>query len=122
MNLNLKSKLANIDKESSPSRSLVDEANLVSRVVSEGELKKAVIEIFNRLPDDESTHIMCLYVLRIMDNPAILESDVRYIQLRESLSRHKRDVGQKVKKYAYTIIGLIAIPMFLYVLKLLGLA
>lgn len=113
----------NVEKRNS---GLTEEDPLVStytlkRVVAPDKVKKAVVDIIIGMDDNEDTFVMMLYFLRIFDNPAILESDIRYLQTQESLSRRKREVAAQVKKWVLLLIGLAASAGFVTVLKFLGL-
>jgi len=49
----------------------------LNRVLSVGETKKAVISMLDKLPDSlESTALWCLYILRALNNPSMIITDI----------------------------------------------
>lgn len=94
------------------SNSDVDVTGMVMKVaslrpiISQGETKTAVIKILMRLPNDYRTHKYCLYFLRVLDNPSILESDVTWIEDQEASNRSLRVKLSNAWSKVKTLIGL----------------
>lgn len=108
------------DEEGSRWSGLVDSPGRIDRIANSTVLVDAVVSILNGLNDSESTHTLMLYFLRVMDNPAILECDVRFIQMAEALKRKIRDTKQKASKYGLALISLALGTIFMNLLTLFG--
>jgi hypothetical protein len=90
------------------------------QIIDAGELKKAVLKILWKQPNDRSTHRLCLYILRVFDNPSILEADVVFIQKKEAANRKQRSRWERIKGKIYGIIGTGLIALVTGLLSFFG--
>jgi len=113
-----------IDNQASPPilprRKLVDEGGTLPKVELKGALKPAVHAVIDSLADDEFGDRFCLYVLRVADNPAILEADVHFIQSKEASKRQRRTVWEKIKSTVILLIGLAITAIASYAFAFVG--
>lgn len=82
-------------------------APILSRVVSHGETKAAVIAILSRMPDDsEATSRMSLYMLRALDDPTIIEADIAELDAKEAAAKALKKKKDEIWNKFWVLIGL----------------
>jgi hypothetical protein len=76
-------------------------------VTSKGEIKGAVLEMILSMPNDLNTHKFMLYILRVLDQPDIILSDISYLDNRESIKKRIREMKERSKTRFYTAVSLV---------------
>lgn len=83
-------------------------------------LKQTVNDVIKSLPDDESSRQYMLYMLRVFDNPQILEADVKHIQKEQDAKRILGESINKAKAILLALIGLGLSALFTFLITKFG--
>lgn len=82
---------------------------------------KSLVERLLTIEDEKQKHKYALYFWRVLDNPAILQADISWLEAQDALRRQARMMGTNVIKVVVLLMGaaMSALGAFLSA-KLLG--
>jgi hypothetical protein len=83
-------------------------------------LKQTVIDVVKDLPDKENTRQYMLYMLKVLNNPEVLEADIMFIQREEENKRNLRKSTGELKSRLYLLLGLAATAAITWLLANMG--
>jgi len=98
-------------------------SNVLTRVVSVGETKDAVIAMIQRMdPKAEMTGRWMSYLLRVFDNPTIIVEDIAYLDTLVKQAKERKSWWGKIKTGLLKILGLVLTSSGIgaIIIKLLG--
>jgi hypothetical protein len=95
-------------------------AKVLDPVISEGQIKDAVIDMITDLKNDEDTHYRMLYILLTLSNPFLSYDDMLFLQYRDWIRRRQRRVSMRMWNYLYGGLGLAVSSCIWYAVNLFG--
>jgi hypothetical protein len=97
----------------------VDEGKI--HIMATGDvLKTAVKSAVDKFSTDEGTERFCLYLLTVMKNPSMVESDLAYFKLIDDNHRIERMRSAQIKNVIYKVMAIIGVATATYVATLLS--
>lgn len=88
---------------------------VLRRIVSHGQLKKALVDMITALPDDEASHNTLIGILRLCDNPRLLYNELRALGLGDKIKQTIKSVFGRAVNYFWVLIGMALTWLFTYV-------